>query len=84
MSNFWRRHRALRILSYVVPALLFLLCALPYLIPLGETEAEISLDKLVSEHGRFLDIDGMGIYVEEQSPELFNTMALTFLQSLGE
>ncbi len=42
---------------------------LPCLVPLGGTQAEISLDELVSEHGRFLDIDGVSIYVEEQNPQ---------------
>jgi pimeloyl-ACP methyl ester carboxylesterase len=69
MRSFWRGHRALRILSYVVLAFLFLLCALPYLIPLSQPQAEISPDELVSEHGRFLDIGGASIYVEEQNPE---------------
>ena len=69
MRSFWRRHRALRILSYAVLALLFLLCAVPYLIPLGQPDAKTSRDDLVGEHGRFLDIDGASIYVEEQNPE---------------
>ncbi|MCJ7576320.1 MAG: hypothetical protein MUO80_06605, partial [Dehalococcoidia bacterium] len=69
MRSFWRRHRALRILSYVVLAVLLLICVLPYLIPLGEPQAAISPEELVSEHGRFLDIDGASVYVEEQNPE---------------
>lgn len=69
MGKYWRRHRALRILSYVVLAFLFLICALPYLIPLGQPRAQISPDELASEHGRFLDIEGVSIYVEEQNPE---------------
>jgi len=69
MKKFWRRHRALRILSYAILALLFLVCVVPYLIPLGETQAEISPDDLIGEHGRFFDIDGVSIYVEEQNPE---------------
>jgi len=39
------------------------------MIPLGEPQGEISPDELVGEHGRFLDIDGESIYVEEQNPE---------------
>jgi len=69
MRSFWRRHRALRILSYVILALVFVVCVLPYLIPLGEPQTDISPDELISEHGRFLDIDGVSIYVEEQNPE---------------
>jgi len=56
-------------LSYVILALAFVVCVLPYLIPLGEPQADISPDELVSEHGRFLDINGVSIYVEEQNPE---------------
>lgn len=59
----------MRVLSYLILASLFIVCVLPYLIPLGETRAEISLDELVGQHGRFLDIDGVSIYVEEQNPE---------------
>jgi len=82
VGKFWRRHRALRILSYVILALLFLVCVLPYLIPLGETQAEISPDDLVSEHGRFLDIGEVRIYVEEQNPE--STQAtLVFIHGFG-
>jgi len=69
MKNFWRRHRALAILSYIVVAFLFLVCVIPYLIPLGESQVEISPDDLIGNHGRFLDIDGVHIYIEEQNPE---------------
>jgi pimeloyl-ACP methyl ester carboxylesterase len=53
----------------VVLAFLFFICALPYLIPLGETQSEIPPNELVGEYGQFLDIDGVSIYVEEQNPE---------------
>jgi pimeloyl-ACP methyl ester carboxylesterase len=69
MGNFWRRHRRLAILAYTVLALLILVCVVPYLIPLGESQAEVSPDDLVGEHGRFLDVDGVRVYVEEQNPE---------------
>jgi pimeloyl-ACP methyl ester carboxylesterase len=82
MRSFCRRHRALRILSYVVLALVFVVCVLPYLIPLGEPQAEISTDDLVGEHGRFLDIQGVSIYVEEQNPE--STQAtIVFVHGFG-
>ena len=82
MRKFWRRHRALRILSYVVLTFLFVVCVLPYLIPLGETQREVSPDGLVSEHGRFLDIDGVRIYVEEQNPESAQA-TIVFIHGLG-
>jgi pimeloyl-ACP methyl ester carboxylesterase len=82
MKSFWRRHRAFRILSYLVLAFLFLVCLLPYLIPLGQTEAEISPDELVSDHGRFLDVDGVRVYVEVQNPE--STKAtIVFIHGFG-
>jgi len=82
MRNFWRRHRAVRILSYAVLAFLFLVCVLPYLIPLGDTQAEISPDELISEHGRFLDINGVRIYVEEQNPESAQS-TIVFIHGFG-
>jgi len=82
MRSFWRRHRALRILSYVVLAFLLLICVLPYLIPLGEPQADISPEELVSEHGRFLDIDGASVYVEERNPESAQT-TIVFIHGFG-
>jgi pimeloyl-ACP methyl ester carboxylesterase len=82
MRSFWRRHRALRILSYVVLAFLLLICVLPYLIPLGQPQAAISPDELVSEHGRFLVIDGVNIYVEERNPESAQT-TIVFIHGFG-
>jgi pimeloyl-ACP methyl ester carboxylesterase len=82
MRNFWRRHRGLRILSYVILAFLFLVCILPYLIPLGETQTAVSPDDLIVEHGRFLDIDGVRIYVEEQSPES-SQATIVFIHGFG-
>lgn len=82
MKEFWHRHRALRRLSYAILALLFLVCVVPYLIPLGETRAEISPDDLMGEHGRFLDIDGVRIYIEEQNPESMQA-TIVFIHGFG-
>jgi pimeloyl-ACP methyl ester carboxylesterase len=82
MGKFWRGHRALRILSYLVLAFLLLVCVLPYLIPLGKAQAEISPDELVGEYGRFIYIDGMRIYVEEQNPES-SQATIVFIHGLG-
>jgi len=82
MKSFWGRHRGLRILSYVVLALLFLFCAVPYLIPLGQPQAETSPAHLVGEHGHFLDINGASIYVEEQNPES-GQAAIVFVHGFG-
>ena len=62
--------------------MLFLVCVLPYLIPLGETQSEISPDDLISEYGQFLDIDGVHIYIEEQAPKSPRG-TIVFLHGLG-
>ena len=82
MSSFWHRHRALRILSYVILALAFVVCVLPYLIPLGHPEVEIPPDELVSEDGQFLDISGASIYVEEQNPDS-EQVTVVFIHGFG-
>jgi pimeloyl-ACP methyl ester carboxylesterase len=69
MRYFWRRHRRLAVLSFTMVIFLFIVCVIPYLIPLGKSQSEVSLDDLIGEHGRFLDIDRVRIYVEEQNPE---------------
>ncbi|OGN97660.1 MAG: hypothetical protein A2Z77_04665 [Chloroflexi bacterium RBG_13_51_36] len=69
------------IVYWIVQAFL-LVCVLPYLIPLGQTQAEVSPDELVSEHGRFLNIDGMSIYVEEQNPESLQA-TIVFIHGFG-
>jgi pimeloyl-ACP methyl ester carboxylesterase len=82
MRSFWHKHRAVRILSYVVLAFLFFVCIVPYLIPLGQPRAEISPDELVSEYGRFLAIDGVSICVEEQNPESAQA-TIVFIHGFG-
>jgi pimeloyl-ACP methyl ester carboxylesterase len=81
MGKYWRRFRALVIVYWIVQVLL-LVCVLPYLIPLGQTQAEISPDELVSEHGRFLNIEGVSIYVEEQNPESAQA-TMVFIHGFG-
>ncbi len=82
MAKFWRRHRRLAILAYTVLALLLLVCVVPYLIPIGESQAEISPDDLIGEHGRFLDIEEVDIYVEEQNPESAQA-TIVFIHGFG-
>ena len=52
-----------------VAVLLFLVFALPYLVSGGAGDRESPGQDLVSEYGRFVDIDGLAIYVEERNPE---------------
>jgi len=82
MRDFWRRHRGLAILVYTILGLAFLVCVVPYLIPLGQSQGEVSPEELVGEHGRFLDIDGLNIYVEEQNPES-SRETIVFLHGFG-
>ena len=82
VKEFWRRHRAIRILSYLVLALAFVVCVVPYLVPPGQARDPISPDELVGEYVRFLDIDGMDIYVEEQNPESLQA-TIVFIHGFG-
>ena len=82
MKNFWRRHRALAILSYILVAFLFLVCVVPYLIPLGENQAEISPEDVIGDNGRFLDINGMHIYIKDQNPESIKK-TIVFIHGFG-
>jgi len=66
----------------VVLALLLLVCVVPYLIPFGEPQTKTSPDELVTEHGRFLVIDGVNIYVEERNPESAQT-TIVFIHGFG-
>ncbi len=49
--------------------LAILLFVVPYLIPLGRGQASVPREALVRDNGRFLDVDGASIYVEEDNPE---------------
>jgi pimeloyl-ACP methyl ester carboxylesterase len=69
MRKLGHRHRRLAILSYIVLALLLLVFVVPYLIPLGKNHAEIPVEALIGENGRFLDIDGVCLYIEEWTPQ---------------
>lgn len=82
MRNFWRRHRGLAIASSAILVLAFVICAVPYLVPLGESQAGVSPEDLVGEHGRLLDVDGVRIYVEEQNPESAQA-AIVFIHGFG-
>jgi pimeloyl-ACP methyl ester carboxylesterase len=82
MRDFWGGHRGLAIAASAILVLAFLVCAVPYLVPLGESQAEVSTEELVGEHGGFLDIDGLNIYVEEQNPES-SQETIVFLHGFG-
>ena len=81
MGRYRQGFRAYEIAFWIMEVFLLLLCSVPYLIPLGRPHVEISLDDLVGEHGRFLDIDGGNIHIKGQNPDLFSNMVLTFFRS---
>jgi pimeloyl-ACP methyl ester carboxylesterase len=72
----------LTILVYVALALIIVVCAVPYLMPLGELRSEVEVEDLVGENGRFLDIGGARIYVEEDNREA-PLATVVFLHGLG-
>jgi hypothetical protein len=82
VGKYWRGFWAVVIVFWILQAFLFFVCALPYIIPVGQTQAEMSPNELVTEHGRFLDIDGVPIYVEEQNPESAQA-TIVFIHGLG-
>lgn len=49
-------------------AIIFILTALPYLIPLSDVESEASIQSLMSPSGKLLNIESYNIYVEEHGP----------------
>jgi len=69
-------------LRYAILPLLILVVLFPYLIPLGKGHAEVPLQALVCENGRFLDIDGVSVYVEEDNPESPGE-TIVFIHGLG-
>lgn len=81
MRELWRRHRALRIVSYLALALIFVACVVPYLIPLGQPLDALP-GSLISEYGRFVDIDGVRVYVEERNAESAQG-TIAFVHGLG-
>lgn len=49
-------------------AIVFVLTALPYLIPVSHIESEASVQSLMSPSGKFLNIESSDIYIEEHGP----------------
>lgn len=62
--------------------LLFLVLVLPYLVSGGAGSTESPRQDLVSEYGRFLDIDGLAIYVEERNP-VASRETIVFVHGFG-
>lgn len=49
----------------IVAAYVMLVSLIPYLVPLGRPDSETTVEDLVTADGRFLEIEGMRIYIEE-------------------
>ena len=60
--------RRYKIIIIVFAAVVIILTALPYLIPLSDNKSEASTQSLMSPSGRFLNIESFEIYVEEHGP----------------
>lgn len=52
-----------------VLALLFLVFVVPYLMAPSDNRTETPAEDLIGEHGRFVDVDGVSIYVEDRNPD---------------
>lgn len=65
------------ILSFLILGLV-----VPYLIPLGKGQPGVPPDALVGENGRFLDIDRVSMYVEEENPESL-AETIVFIHGFG-
>jgi pimeloyl-ACP methyl ester carboxylesterase len=62
--------------------LILLVFIVPYLISLDPDNTQPPHHDLVSQYGRFLDIDGMAIYVEERNAGS-SQQAIVFLHGFG-
>jgi len=69
MVRLWLRPPGLAVSPCAVVALIILAFVVPYLLPTGDNSTATPAEDLIGEHGRFLDIDGVSIYVEERNPE---------------
>lgn len=82
MRKLWREHRRPARLLCAILSFLILGLVVPYLIPLGKGHSGVPPDALVGENGRFLDIDGVSMYVEEENPES-PAETIVFIHGLG-
>jgi len=80
--HFLRQHRILKILAIVILSLAFIILAVPYLVPLADNPPGVPLETLVSDNGKFLNIENCRIYVEEEGP-LSSPEAVVFLHGFG-
>jgi len=82
MNSLWLRPAGSSVYSCSVLILLVLVFVVPYLATLAQDKADMPPHDLIGEHGRFLDIDGAAIYVEERNPES-SRQAIVFLHGFG-
>jgi pimeloyl-ACP methyl ester carboxylesterase len=82
MDKLWLRPAGSAVYSCTVLILLVFVLVVPYLLSLGQDEAAMPPHDLVGEHGRFVDIDGAAIYIEERNPESTRE-SIVFLHGFG-
>jgi pimeloyl-ACP methyl ester carboxylesterase len=81
MLSFFKRHRRLGRLALAVGILLVLFIVVPYLIPTGNSLTGTAVNNLASSNGKFLNIDGVNIYVEDQG--ISSNQTILFLHGFG-
>lgn len=82
MPHFWKSHPKLSTVGIAAYGVMVLLLLGPYIMPLGRAEPEISAADLMSSTGMIVDIDGLGIYVEDYNPQS-RRETLVFIHGLG-
>jgi pimeloyl-ACP methyl ester carboxylesterase len=82
VRKLWREHRRPARLLCAILSFLILGLVVPYLIPLGKGHSGVPPDALVGVNGRYLDIDGVSMYVEEENPES-PAETIVFIHGLG-
>jgi pimeloyl-ACP methyl ester carboxylesterase len=82
VRKLWREHSRLARFLCAILSFLVLGLVVPYLIPLGKGHSGVPPDALAGENGRYLDIDGVSMYVEEENPES-PAAAIVFIHGLG-
>jgi pimeloyl-ACP methyl ester carboxylesterase len=82
MLNFFNRHRKFKIFFISVVALLVIIIVVPYLIPLSDNQEAVNPDTLITGNGKFLNIEGVRIYVEDQGTTTLPE-AIVFLHGFG-
>lgn len=82
MRKLWLKPPGLAVSPCAVLVLLLIVFVVPYLMAPGQNSIETHPHDLIGEYGRFVDIDGVAIYVEERNPES-SRETIVFLHGFG-